>query len=51
MERARIALAFDEVFLYPTRDELIMAFHRLCERHPELRSVCDERLAAWDQQQ
>ena len=49
-ERARVALAFDEGFLYPTRDEMVSAFNRVCARLPELRAACDVRLTAWDDQ-
>lgn len=50
VERARIALAFDEGFLYGAFNETIEAFNRLCLRFPELRPACDKNLAAWDQQ-
>ena len=48
--RARIALAQQSVFLYPTRGAMIDAFARLCSRFPELRQDCDEIIARWDMQ-
>jgi hypothetical protein len=50
LERARVAVAFDEAFLYLTRDEMVAAFARLTARFPELRSRCDEIVSQWDQQ-
>ncbi len=50
LECARVALAFDECFLYQTRDAMVTAFDGLCARFPDLRLRCDEKLAAWDTQ-
>lgn len=48
LERARVALAFTEVYLYQTRPEMVTAFDALCARFPELRERCSEILAQWD---
>jgi hypothetical protein len=50
LERARVALAMDEVFLYRSRVEMVAAFDDVCSRFPELRARCDEIIARWDGQ-
>jgi hypothetical protein len=47
---ARAALDIDECFLYQSRDTMVAAFDGLCARFADLRSLCDEKLAAWDAQ-
>ena len=50
LERARVALAMDEVFLYRSRAEMVSAFDNVSFRFPELRARCDEVIARWDRQ-
>jgi hypothetical protein len=50
LERIRIALTCNEVFLYSTRQEMMDAFNSVCHRFPELRRACDEIIARWDRQ-
>lgn len=50
LERARVALAFQDVFLFSTRDQMVEAYGQLATRFPQLRPECDATLKRWDNQ-
>ena len=50
LERSRVALAFQDVFLFSTRDQMVEAYGRLAARFPQFRTECDATLKRWDNQ-
>ncbi len=48
--RAKVALKFDEGFLFQSRAEMVEAFDQLCCRFPNLQTDCDLVIMAWDKQ-